>query len=106
MQYTRAIDNMAGTFTRPTASDDGTQKHNSPENAEYEVAVGKIQSATATTTHHESDEEVIESILSILQPNRLPPNPAVGAKERVRRPAAEILEEYKECNLEEQKCMY
>lgn len=43
-QYARAIDNMAGTFTRPTASDDDTHKHCSPEKAEYvsefEVVVG------------------------------------------------------------------
>ena len=70
-----------------------------------------LWAATATTTHRELDGEAIESTPSnvqqnILQPNCLPPNPAKDAQERVRRPAAEILEEYKECNLEEQKCMY
>jgi len=106
---------MAGTFTRPTASEDGTHKHNSPEKAEYvsefEVVVGRTRTATATTTHRELDEEATESTPSnaqqnILQPDRLPPNSAKGAKERVRRPAAEILEKYKECNLEQQKCLY
>lgn len=40
-----------------------------------------------------------------LHPNRLPPRPEKGAKERTARSAQEVLEEYKECSFDEKMCM-
>jgi hypothetical protein len=93
-QSTRAIYSMAEKFTKPEARGSGIHEHDVPEKAESV-----------------SDDEAIESTpssveQSIHQPNRLPPRPARGAKEREYRRAAAILEEYQESDLEEQKCMY
>jgi hypothetical protein len=43
---------------------------------------------------------------STLHPNRLPPRPEKGAKERTPRSAQEVLKEYKECTPDEKKCMH